>query len=505
MNRNLIVACSCTIALISAARGEEPIWRASAATKPAAALGAPVPAASPSQARPVVRGQQPDLILPPFLSSTDEPKRLPKAEVTEDKGPKLGPEKLSPPVAQPQISSAMPAITSSADCDGPALGGWSDPAAGQPASSAWYGSAEYLLWWTRSMSVPVLLTTGPTTSSGILGVPGVTPLFGGDTLDPSVRSGARFNIGRWFACSNWGVDASLFFLGDEGTSFNVNSQTVPLIARPFFAPNTTVIPVPGLAIPGPLSEVVAAPGISVGGASVRTDTMLWGADINARRRGPAGCGWRLDWLGGYRFLHLTEDLQITETFSGLANPFFPAIAGINGSITDRFRTSNQFHGAQIGAIFERERGRWVFDVRTKVAFGVSIQSADIEGSLTQFGPNFIAPAVPGGLLALNSNIGHYSQTMFAVVPEVNLNIGYNVTERCRVFVGYSFLYWSNVLRPGDQIDTTLDLTRIPIFTDPRLFPATAVVRPSNIPRPAPTLKDTDYWAQGLNFGVRLTW
>ncbi|MGG7379585.1 BBP7 family outer membrane beta-barrel protein, partial [Escherichia coli] len=62
-------------------------------------------------------------------------------------------------------------------------------------------------------------------------------------------------------------------------------------------------------------------------------------------------------------------------------------------------------------------------------------------------------AVVGGLLALPSNIGNFQRNRFGVVPQVGLKVGYNLTDNLRVYVGYDFLWWCNVVRPGDQIDT----------------------------------------------------
>jgi hypothetical protein len=60
-------------------------------------------------------------------------------------------------------------------------------------------------------------------------------------------------------------------------------------------------------------------------------------------------------------------------------------------------------------------------------------------------------------------------------------------------VGYSFLYLSSVVRPGDQIDRVLNVTRIPNFVPGAV--------PSGPLRPMPLIHDTDFWAQGINFGV----
>jgi hypothetical protein len=61
-------------------------------------------------------------------------------------------------------------------------------------------------------------------------------------------------------------------------------------------------------------------------------------------------------------------------------------------------------------------------------------------------------------------------------------------------VGYSFLYWSNVLRVGDQLDRTVDTSQV----------ATSLtVLPTSPPRPAVKFADTDLWVQGINFGLEL--
>ena len=56
-------------------------------------------------------------------------------------------------------------------------------------------------------------------------------------------------------------------------------------------------------------------------------------------------------------------------------------------------------------------------------------------------PNGTVQTAQGGLLTVpGTNIGRFSQSRFAVVPEIGLNLGYQVTQRMKVFVGYNFLY-----------------------------------------------------------------
>jgi hypothetical protein len=135
-----------------------------------------------------------------------------------------------------------------------------------------------------------------------------------------------------------------------------------------------------------------------------------------------------------------------------------------------------------------------------VALGGTRQEVDIAGGQVRTPPGGPSQALLGGLLAVNSNIGQRSRNEFSVVPEVGLNVGYQVTDHIRAFVGYNFLYWSNVVRPGDQIDRVVDVNRVPAF-----LPAGVTAPPVFPPRPAPLFRDTDFWAQGANVGLEYRW
>ena len=99
----------------------------------------------------------------------------------------------------------------------------------------------------------------------------------------------------------------------------------------------------------------------------------------------------------------------------------------------------------------------------------------------------------GGTLALPSNSGIRHGSDFAVVPEVNLNVHYQVTSYLTATVGYSYLYWSSVVRPGDQIDRSVDSRQIP--TGQNYVPGVAATSPAS------QFRRTDFWANGVNFGL----
>jgi hypothetical protein len=63
----------------------------------------------------------------------------------------------------------------------------------------------------------------------------------------------------------------------------------------------------------------------------------------------------------------------------------------------------------------------------------------------------------------------------------------------RISVGYEFLYWSSVARPGNDIDSNINAAQVP--RDPRFGNGLGD------PRPAFQFHQSDFWAQGVNFGV----
>jgi hypothetical protein len=373
-----------------------------------------------------------------------------------------------------------------------------------------YVSGEYLLWWVPGQNTPPLVTTSPAnvpqaiqlptgefaTVQATLGQPTTAILFGGSRLDQDAFSGGRFRVGYWLDdCQTCAVEVGGFFVGERSERFDLSSDANPVIARPFSART-------------PLSqmesvEFTATPGINPGDVfnlrgSIHVDapTRFWGAEVNARHNLCCGCDYRVDALVGYRHFGLEEGLGITEDLITLTA--IPGIANVGDRIviTDRFDTRNYFHGGQVGAVAEWRRDRWVVQGTVKVALGNMHQRIDIAGRTTIL-PGPAGGAVqdfPAGLLALGSNSGSFSRDRFAVIPEVGVKLGYQLTDSLRAFVGYDFLYISNVVRPGDQIDRVLDVNQIPLVGG---------AAPPPPARPLVPFRTTDFWAQGLSVGLEL--
>jgi hypothetical protein len=358
-----------------------------------------------------------------------------------------------------------------------------------PQSQRFYLDGEYLLWWIKGDNLPVLATTSSVADTGILGAPTTTVLFGGHAVNTGPFSGGRFTAGYWLDCCEGGaVEISGLFLGQRFAFFATNSSVNPLICRPFFDVNNN----------RESAQLTAQPGIATGTLTINSPTSLWGLEGNFRYVLCGGCTYRITALGGFRNLNLDESLSITENVQALATAP-PPFTSEQITVFDRFATQNHFYGGQIGADALWFRGRFSVDVRAKLALGATVQLLDISGGQRFVSPLGTVQNFTGGLLALPGNIGHFSSTAFSVIPEVSFNVGYQILPHLRGFVGYNFLYWSNVIRPGTSIDRGLDVTKIPNFP---LNPEPAPVPGQH---PAPIFHNTGFWAQGINFGLEFTY
>jgi hypothetical protein len=215
---------------------------------------------------------------------------------------------------------------------------------------------------------------------------------------------------------------------------------------------------------------------------------------------------------GSRYLDLRESLTITQVtlvLAGGSASFLGQPVGPNNveTLQDRFAVHDEFYGGQIGARGSLNRGKWFLEVLGKVALGESREVLDISGAsaLTPVSapasfPGGLVPTGPtstatGGLLATTTNIGHNVRDRFGVVSEFGVNIGCQVCPEMRLFLGYTLLYWGNLLRPGNEVDRDVNLTRVPIHPS-----FGALVGPS---QPMAPLTGSPFWAQGLSAGLEI--
>lgn len=391
-------------------------------------------------------------------------------------GPTQRPAALAPPGAE---APAPPPTT-------PFGSGFAEPpppflirdAAGNP--TFWMGF-EALLWWTKGQPLTVpLVTTGPASqgdSAGNLGAPGTVSLNG--PLHYDADGGLRLFAGGWFdADHNIGMDGSFFILGRQCAQFTVFDRS---------GLGNMVINEP-LAGSPPFMTQVSAPGLATGAVAVGASSRFGGGDIDILWNLYRGERWTVNLLGGYRYLQLDESLNIasnsrlftTITYSDdMGNILANAGPGSTITVVDHFGTRNQFNGGQLGAYFQYLWNRWSLAASTKLAIGSTYETITIRGD-TQVFPVGDTPVRLGGGNFATLQGGRYATNHFAVAPEAQLNIGYQLTPWLRAQVGYTFLYLSSVARPGQQIDNLFD----------------------GVTHPGVPMTSSGWWGQGLNFSLQ---
>ena len=287
-------------------------------------------------------------------------------------------------------------------------------------------------------------------TAGAIGQPGTQVLFGDESIHSQAYSGMRLTLGGWIDQEDlFGVEGSGFILERRTKQFFAGSDTTgnPPLYFPIFS--ATADAERGIPIADPLR------GFS-GDVVINSTLQLWRAEVNGLLNLIHNPNVELTLLAGFRYADLRENLL-------LYNSTTDVIFGNVTNLTDAFYTTNQFYGAQLGSRFAVQLNRFSLDVTGKVALGATHEVVDIQGAITQLGPNPLVPpglgTFPGGLFTQSSNIGQRSANQFSVLPSLELKLGYALSHRARVFAGYDLMYWSQVVRPGNQIDHNVNLTQ----------------------------------------------
>jgi len=324
-------------------------------------------------------------------------------------------------------------------------------------------------------------------SGGVLGAQGASVLVGNANFDNNFHTGGRFTLGSWVNEErNLGVEASYFILGRSTPELNLNSANSTLLARPFINATTGT---PAAAIFG-VGNVLNGV-FDVLAAATRVEDL----QLNARAVFITNDRLHIDLLAGFRYFDVEDGLYDAQASSIGPNSILPTLLTTTVS-TDKIDTRNRFYGGQIGAEAEFCRGRWYAGLAATIALGENHETVNINGATTILtslnGVNTITN-VAASPLSLATNRGQHSHDEFAVVPELKLKLGFRITDFARAYVGYDFVYLSEAVRTGDQIDRVINLSQVPAPLGPG-----ALVGPA---RPAFSFHETDFWAQGFNFGL----
>jgi len=343
-----------------------------------------------------------------------------------------------------------------------------------------WGSTEYMFAWAQGRRIPALVTTSPDNTprlaAGVL--PNATILFGDDRFGDDLQAAGRVTFGVWFdECENLGAGVRLFAVegASEGFSQFSNATGLPILGVPFFNVQNNAEDAVLAAFPGELS----------GGINVNTSQDVINGESFLRALMLRGNGYRVDLIGGYHYSQVSDGLDLIVNTTAIDPAgFFPI--GTNFVITDRFDVKNEFHGALGGLMGELRNGRWRIHSLAKISVGNMREAVTVSGTSVSSVPGGGTSVDNFGLFAQNSNIGTFVRDETAYIPEGNLGVGFQCNECLELTVGYTFMYWSNVVLAGDQIDRVVDLSGVG-------------------PRPAINIRDTDFWVQGVTVGANLSY
>ena len=366
---------------------------------------------------------------------------------------------------------------------------------------------EYLLWQTSGMKLPPLVTANPLgtdpAEAGVIGVPSTHILAGNNTIFDDARSGIRVFGGVEF-CGGVGVEADYFILEDETANYHFDSSSNLILGRPFI----NLAP-----LAGPVrwdTQLINFPPDLTGAVNVHAFSKFQGAGARLRFNvftrekcvydvtcdegcddacgspcdSMIGCAPRkvkcsaFDLTLGYRYLDLDEGILIRERVFSTVDEF---------ALYDQFDASSRFNGLEVGVDYACFHSRYGFNFYSRLGVGANNNKVRIAGQTAIDG---VPQIEPGGILAQASNIGSHNHTVASLTAQIGLNANVCLAKCLYANAGYSFLYWGNVVRAGEQIDKKVHPGLFPPYTAP----------PGTIGA-LPTHKTSNFYAHGLNLGL----
>jgi hypothetical protein len=330
------------------------------------------------------------------------------------------------------------------------------------------------LWWRQGRDLPPLVTTDPvsesSTTAGIL--PDATILFGGGRIGTNMQAGGRLDIGTWTDQSQcFGIGDRFFGLGRDSSEFNITSLQNPVLAIPFH----------DFATDANNALLVAYPGLRTGEIHIGSTSSVLGNDVYGRFLVCRDCNGRLDFITGWNYTRVADNVEINST-STVTEVGGNVPVGTVRDTHDRFAARNEFNGAIFGLMWEGQCGCWSTNLLARMSIGNMHEQVGITGSTRIAVPGQPVTTTNGGLFTADSNTGQFGRDEFTAITEAGFTIGYRIAPCTRFTVGYTFMYWSDLVSPGKSIDTSIgdDDTTV---------------------RPRFTFKHSDFWVQGVNLGL----
>ena len=415
----------------------------------------------------------------PIPAQTGEPGTLPggteiSRPLTPVEVPPAGPPPVEkPPPVVPDETPAKPVKIEKVRSHGPLGPRWD--------------TDDLLLWWSKSHPLPTLVTGTRTGAAPILGGPDTQVLVGPGSLGNQVVAGGRFVRG-WSLNPEQtvGIEFAYFFLGSRTADV-----TIPSVGSRF---TTIGLPYTDAYTGRPDAITIAAPNGRQSYLTVGATSRVQGFEANFLANLFAVEHAKLHFVGGYRYFQLNEGLRIEQTYIE-APPYRDST--MIARAADQFDTANRFSGGQLGLQADFDRGPLFVEMTGKVAFGQNTEVVRIGGEThtvtAAAGTGLVASrSFQYGMYAQPSNTARVTNAAFAVVPEGTFKLGLKTSDRSRFYAAYNFMYLSDAVRPGDQVDRVLSASQVPILTG---------VRPGAwADRPVASVNRTDFWVHGVVIG-----
>jgi Putative beta barrel porin-7 (BBP7) len=352
----------------------------------------------------------------------------------------------------------------------PAANGFSTPLTSQapliepPYIPRIWAGADYVAMWVKRAPVPVPLVTKGSDSDaipGALGQPGTMVVEGNSRTDFDTISAAHVFAGIWLDCDRC--------IGIEGSAF----ATENAIHRAGVASDATGNPplfVPfGTGTPRTIADPASG---AVGSATVTSTFEFRGAEINGILSLERTECCEVNLIAGARYLRLAESLNFETDSTN-------TLSSIKTSTFDGFSTRDEFYGGQLGGRVSFRGDRLFLDTTATVAVGPTYQTLLVAGNTNTFSGGSFLGSTPGGVLTTPPNLRSSTHNQISVVPELQLKLGLNLSSNLTVFAAYNYLYWTDVIRPGNQMAFPPATSATPLFTR------------------------SDFWAQGVSFGMEI--
>jgi hypothetical protein len=366
-------------------------------------------------------------------------------------------------------------FTGGGACCGDACGGC-DACGGEAAwcnQTMVWARFDVLLWWQQGRDYPVLVTSDPviesSTTAGIL--PSAQTLFGGQRDGNDLSAGGRFDIGWWCDpnhCDGYGW--RFFGLGRDTSEFSIDSNDNPILAIPFIDNTTDTND----------ALLVAFPGLRTGSIRIQGRSGVVGNDLYGRHLLCRDPNSRLDFITGWHYNRIADTVEIqsssTVTETGGTIP-----VGTVSNISDKFQARSEFNGGILGLMWTQECGCWDLQWLARMSIGNMHKTMRITGSSTITVPGQTPETTANGLFAANSNAGQYSDDEFTAVTEAGLTWNWRFAPCTQLSVGYTFIYWNDVVAAADGIDQRIGS--------------------GDEDRPRFEFRHSDFWVQGINLGL----